>query len=438
MEKPRLNPQRGIYEKLKLLMLFRVLFSSLLLGSTIILQLSNNSSPLARSLLVLYGLIVGIFLLSFVYAIILPRFSRHLLFAKAQIAVDTLIVTLILIVTGSLSSVFSYLYLVVIIYASMLLPRGGSLAMAALCSIQYGLMAGLEYNGVLKPFMAESSVAAMNSPWGQVFYKVFITMAACFAVGFLCDLLSEEARKSQKELTALEAHVKRVERLATMGEMAAGMAHEIKNPLASLAGSIQLLKDDLDVNPEREKLMQIVLRETDRLNSLLSNFLLFARPPAGRVETIALDRAMAEIISLFEKDGSCRGRVVINKRIDSDIWVEMDPVHLRQIVWNLLLNAAEAIEGAGTIDIEMVPLRHMKTGITISDSGCGIPDKLIDSIFDPFFTTKPDGTGLGLPMVHSILKSYDSRLDVESEVNKGTIFRLKMKRIIPPGEPAAL
>jgi len=304
--------------------------------------------------------------------------------------------------------------------------------MAAFSSIQYGIMVDLEFYGIIKPFIMEGGLAAVYYPWSHVLYKIMITIVACFAVAFLSDILSEQARKTKKELIDLEDHVKRVEKMAYMGEMAAGMAHEIKNPLASLAGSIQLLREDLRYNPDRDKLMKIVLRETDRLSALVNNFLLFARPPTGKVQSIRLDKALRETVELFGNDITRSGRIKITNSFSPEIWIEMDPVHLQQVLWNLLLNAAEAIEDEGFISVSMYPLKHKQVCIQITDNGCGMSDKLVKSIFNPFFTTKPNGTGLGLSIVHSILEPYANRLDVESKVNEGTTFTLKLKRIDPP------
>ena len=427
-----IKPENDLYHKLQWLMFFRVIFTSLLLGSTIIFQLGENPSPLASPLLVLYGLIAGVFLLSFIYALILQQIKRELLFAYIQIGIDTFVVTLIIFVTGSFSSIFSFLYLVVIIYSSMLLFRRGSMIVASLCSIQYGIMIDLEYYGILKPFVMEESAAAADHVWGYVIYKILITIVACFAVAFLSGFLSEQVRKTRRELSTMEGRVKRVEKMAYMGEMAAGMAHEIKNPLASLAGSIQIIKKEIQLDPELDKLMQIVLRETDRLSSLANNFLFFAKPPIGKIEKIKLDKTLIDTIKLFEKDQTCRGRIKIKNNLDPNIWIEMDPVHLRQVLWNLLLNAAEAIEGEGLIEIKTYSLKHHYVGVDIADNGCGMSRDVVKSIFDPFFTTKSDGTGLGLSIVHSILESYNFWLDVESKMGKGATFALKLKRINPP------
>ena len=166
-------------------MFARVLFTTLLLSSTIILQLNEKIPPLAKSLLVLYGLIAGIFLLSVQYTLIFNRVKQVVKFTYIQICIDTFIVTLIIFVTGSFSSIFSFLYLVVIIYTSMLLFRKGSMIMATLCCLQYGIMIDLEYYGVLKPFMVQESMLSTGYAWSHVIYKIMIIMVACFAVAFL-------------------------------------------------------------------------------------------------------------------------------------------------------------------------------------------------------------------------------------------------------------
>ena len=425
-------PESDFRRRIKWIMFFRVLFTTLLLGSTIVFQLRRSPSFLAEPLLVIYALTIAIYVLTFVYILFFRRVRRQLLFAYIQLIIDTVVVTLIIYVTGGFSSIFSFLYLVVIIYSSMLLFRRGSMIVAALCSIQYGILVDLEYYGILMPFVVEKSMSAMTHTWNYVLFKILITMLACFAVAFLSSLLSEQERRSKKDLMAMEEHVKRVEKMAAVGEMAAGLAHEIKNPLASLTGSIQMLREDIPYSTDHDKLMRIVLREADRLSSLVNDFLLFARPPIGKLEPISLGEALSETLDLFEKDSTGRDRITITRDIISNIWVEMDVSHLRQILWNLLLNAAESINGAGRIEIRMVPPKNRFVGIRITDSGCGIAPHLLGSIYDPFFTSKPSGTGLGLSIVHRILESYDAWIEVESEINQGTTFVLKLKQIHPP------
>jgi two-component system sensor histidine kinase PilS (NtrC family) len=417
--------------RLKWLMLARVLFTTLLLGSTVVLQLGVAASPLAPGLLVLYSLIACIFFLSFIYTLLLSRIGNVVAFTYAQIGLDTIIVSLIIYVTGNYSSIFSFLYLVVIIYSSILLYRKGSMIISLICSVQYALLIIMEFRGILMPFEFEDGLTAGSADFIQVFYKILITAFGCFAVAFLSSLLSEQTRKSRNELWAMEDQVRRVEKMAAVGEMAAGLAHEIKNPLASMTGSIQILRDGVHLDPDHARLMQIVLREADRLSALVNNFLLFARPPAGKIERITLDHAVEETVELFERDRNCRGRISIRKEFTKGLSTKMDPVHLRQVLLNLLLNATEAINGSGTIRIGLFPIKDQRACILISDNGCGMSSETIKSIFDPFFTTKPNGTGLGLSIVHSIVESYDSRLEVGSRPGAGTTISFALKLVDP-------
>jgi two-component system sensor histidine kinase PilS (NtrC family) len=302
------------------------------------------------------------------------------------------------------------------------------MVMAGLCSLQYAILISLEYYGFIQPYGMDISPLIHEFGWLRVLYKVMITAVACYAVAFLSGFLSEQTRRSRNELQRMSEHVKRMEKMASLGEMAAGLAHEIKNPLASLSGSIQVLREDTRYDPERDNLMRIVLRETDRLTSLVSDFLLFAKPPAGKRESIRLDEAISEILELFQKNSAIQGNLTIQRKLIPDIFVEVDPIHLRQILWNLLLNAAEAIKGEGQITVQMVSHKNRWIQIVLTDNGEGIPPENVDAIFDPFYTTKHSGTGLGLSIVYRILEYYGSRLDVESIKNQGTSvhFRLKM------------
>jgi two-component system sensor histidine kinase PilS (NtrC family) len=422
----------GMPAKLRWLIFFRLLFTLLLLGSTVILHIRDGLSYKDPSLIVLYSLISFLFVASLAYGFLLKRVSRTFLLTYFQIAVDTIAVTFIIFLTGGFSSLFFFLYLVVIMYASILLFRKGGLIMAALCSIQYGALVDLEFYGILKPMGMLLSMTAASYAWSFVLYKVMIIMVACFAVAFLSGIIAEQERDSRRELAAMESYTRRVEKMAAVGEMAAGLAHEIGNPLASLIGSVQLLKDDHGGGPGQRRLLPIVLREAERLSVLVNNFLMFAKPPAGQPERIDLSGVLGETVGIFEKNSTYTQRIDISKRIQSGLWIEMDPSQLRQVFWNILLNAVESIESDGAIVIEARQARSRSAVVTIQDSGCGIPEEEIESIFDPFVTSKPKGTGLGLSIVQRIMASHECRLDVESRPDDGTTFTLTFTTVDPP------
>lgn len=434
-----LHPQDhggDIYPKLKWLMLIRVVFTAFLFGSTLLLQFQSDDPRLKSWFIILYLLIAIIFFLSAFYALISRRIKDLPLFGYLQISVDAFIVTLIVYITGGFFSFFSFLYLVVIIYASMILYLRGGIVFSLMCGLLYAVVILLQYIGALPVIGVEEGLTMTNYAFAHISYKILITFAACFAVAILSGILTEQARKSQKDLQTLESHVKRVEKMAYMGEMAAGLAHEIKNPLASLVGCIQVLKEDLRYDSDHERLMDIILRETDRLSTLVNDFLFFARPPAGKPELINLKDAIEDITAMLEKDATQGKKYHLRKELVSDTWVIMDPTHLRQVLWNLLLNAVQAIEDGGHVEVKVHEIKHKKVNIQISDNGCGIPNDVVQTIFDPFYTTKPEGTGLGLSIVHRILEAYSSRLDVTTLPDSGTTVSFSLQ-ITKPQDTSA-
>jgi two-component system sensor histidine kinase PilS (NtrC family) len=424
-----MNSEKDLANWLQKLMGARLLFSCLLLGSSAFLEWHRPRPMDSDPLRILYGLIGLIFLLSIGYAIAMRRVGNLRGFAYFQTIVDTLLVTVIVHVTGGFSSLFSFLYLVIIVYGSLLLPRRGTLLVAALCGIQFGLVVDLEYFGLLEPFDGRGRALATVYGWDQVLYKILSILTACILVAVLSSFLSDQALNSRRELRSMEQHVKRVEKMAAVGEMAAGLAHEIKNPLASITGAIELLRDDIRPDPDHLRLMQIILREADRLSALVGNFLLYARPPAGKPEAIDLARAVHETVELFGKRGVVDGRILTVVKTQPEIWVRMDPAHLRQVLWNLLINAAEAIDGTGEIRIELSAAKERQACLMVGDTGAGMRPETLKMIFNPFFTTKATGSGLGLSIVQRILDAYGCRLQVESTPTRGTTFSIYFRQL---------
>ena len=233
-------------------------------------------------------------------------------------------------------------------------------------------------------------------------------------------------------LREMEEHLKRSDRLAAIGKMAAGIAHEIRNPLASISGSIEILKDEVGNSPQNQQLMEIVLREVNRLNSLIADFLLFARPISARKEKIHLNRLIEEILQMFTHSPDFTPQIRLETQFQDDLYIQGDPHQIRQVFWNLFINAAQAMPEGGTLRVDLrrnspsAPLSEGRSygEVAVSDSGAGIGEEERGKIFDPFFTTKERGTGLGLSIVHSIVESYGGKITVQSQVGQGTTFRI--------------
>ncbi len=409
--------------RIKWLIAFRLVFAGVLLGATLLFCASESIPFMARPFIFLIAIALVLFVLSALYFLLLNVWGDTHWFVYGQVFLDTVTVTVILFLTGGFASVFTFLYLLVIIGVSMILHRTGSLVVAALSSVQYGVMIDLEYYGVLVPLGTTGDLASAYA-WTHIIYRMAIIMSACFAVAFLTGILAVQTRRARNDLVVMKRHLKRVEKVAAIGELAAGIAHEIKNPLASISGSIQLLKEDLSPGMPKYQLMQIVLRETDRLSKLVTDFLLFANPHHMGVKKIRLDKAIRDLVVLFEQDPMCSEGIVLNLNVACDVYIYMDVGHLRQILFNLLKNAAEAMDGSGTISIDLSSPAQGKVKLRIKDTGCGIESGVLAMMFDPFYTTKNHGTGLGLAITHRIMETYGGMVDVTSVPGEGTSFTL--------------
>jgi two-component system sensor histidine kinase PilS (NtrC family) len=234
----------------------------------------------------------------------------------------------------------------------------------------------------------------------------------------------------------LEREVRIQQRLAAVGEMAAGIAHEIRNPLASMSGSIQILRQDLPLSDEQAQLMDIVLRESERLNDTIRSFLAYARPhrlPASRLD---LRRAISDTALLLRNSTECRDTHEIEIGTpDTEVWYEADEGQMRQIVWNLATNGLRAMPAGGRLRLTVGTEEASGGGVVLSvqDEGVGIPPEELDRIFQPFRGGFSRGTGLGLSIVHRIVSDYGGEVQVTSEREIGTTVRVRLpiRRVQP-------
>jgi len=226
------------------------------------------------------------------------------------------------------------------------------------------------------------------------------------------------------ELRQMEAAVRRSDRLAVVGGLAAGLAHEIRNPLASMCGSIEMLGGSPHLDEKERRLMHVVLSEAERLEALVRDFLSFARPASPELTALPGARAVAETVDLFRPQAAGRG-IELQTSADESLLVRADARQFRQVLWNLLGNAADATPSGGLVRVRLA--RHGSHALLeVADSGEGIAPEDLGRIFDPFFTTKERGTGLGLAVVHRIVEAHGGELSVRSEPGKGSTFRVAL------------
>jgi two-component system sensor histidine kinase PilS (NtrC family) len=529
----------------------RILLVTLFLVSTLILKIQAPVSIEEWVFPRLLLLLLAAYLFSLVSLVIswLNAKLTHSL-AYFQIIWDLLFVTALLVVTGGISSPFSFLYLLSVINASVLLARREALYTASLCGILYGALLDFQFYGLLAPLGLSQSQASQYGA-GYIFYTIFINIAGYYLAAFLTGYLAERALRSElaleeksvdfdeltrlhsaivtsmnsglmtldpdrkikvfnacaelltgfaqaevydrrleeilpeflpvigalhvraeitlasrrasprilgcaattlsdregrdtgiiinfqdvTELKQMEAELKRADRLAAVGELSARIAHEIRNPLASISGSVQLIAQDCAIRGEERQLFDIVIKETERLNGLISEFLAYARPHPPQLVAVPLCRMIDDLKILMRSDKRFE-RITIRQEFAGSLLVRVDVDQFTQVFWNIFANAADAMPEGGEISVGMERLAGVgnESGgaswdeIAISDTGTGMSTHELASIFEPFFTTKRGGTGLGLATVYRIVEGHGGHVRVESTAGQGTRFLIYLPR----------
>jgi two-component system sensor histidine kinase PilS (NtrC family) len=242
--------------------------------------------------------------------------------------------------------------------------------------------------------------------------------------------------KDLTQIRDLEEEMRRKEWLANLGEMSAGMAHEIRNPLGALAGAMQMLRKDATADATDRRLMDIAVREATRLDAIITEFLQYARPPALDLAEHNINKILAETLDLVQHEARKRKRVTIATSLaGSSLVAQVDQNQMRQVFWNLATNAFDAMPDGGKLTITTGCRRIDAAGrkgdvieIGFHDTGEGIAPANLDKIFLPFFTTKKEGSGLGLAAVHRIVDLHGGWIKVESQPQQGTRFVVCLPR----------
>jgi two-component system sensor histidine kinase PilS (NtrC family) len=559
LEQDSTERNKELLGRIKWFMVLRLLFATFLLVATVVVQARDYPSFSNASLASLYILTGVIYFLTLCYALLLDRIKKYILFAYVQLVFDVLFVTALIYVTGGIESIFSFMYILTIINASIMLYRRGGLLIASASSIGYGSLLDLQYFGIINPYYTRAS-ELMTYTIGYYFYTLLMNIAAFYLVAFLSSYLAEELRRSSVKLKAkqydldqlellnrnivqsintglitlnneleisyinpaaeqisgfgyrdlegihigdifpkivpylssshrsggnddmpqsqkridvdfdrrdgtrlhlgfsqsilkdpegdeiglilifqdltefrqMQEQVRLMDRLAVTGELAAGIAHEIKNPLASLSGSIQMLRDEVDFGPMQQRLMDITMREAERLNALVNEFLLFSRPERAVDRSVEVNEVIEDTLEMLKNSPELSRPIRIEKTLSENLWVHIDSQRLQQVIWNLVLNAVQEMKNSGCLSVATTIRAKRGPGdaqeklaeISISDKGPGILPENQGKVFDPFFTTKDQGTGLGLTIVHRIVENYDGKIFLDSDGHSGTTFTL--------------
>ncbi len=304
-------------------------------------------------------------------------------------------------------AVYQRLYYVPIILASYWFGLRTGLLFALLCGMSYAPHIFFQW-----------------SPHPQETFTQYVEIAMFFVIASLVGILSDIHRMQYRQIESAKEQIRRMDRLSLLGQLAAGLAHEIRNPLGSLIGSAEILKDSLEPDHPKHEFVEIMRKELNRLRDKLNEFLRFARPAPPQIVPNNINDVVWAAVKLVEKEASKSSITIATQFDDSSAITPMDAEQLKQVVLNLLLNAIHAMPEGGKITISTWKNSNA-FGFSVEDEGTGIPDDQKERIFEPFFTTKKDGTGLGLAIVKQLIEAMKGTIDVTSSA-KGSRFEVSI------------
>jgi two-component system sensor histidine kinase PilS (NtrC family) len=395
--------------------IYRLVVLTSLLVSAFIIQLS---SPDAQPNLPFYYLVIGAYAFSAAFFALYAWGRRLAAQAYIQVVFDLLLITAFVYISGGLASSMYFLYLFPIIAASLVVSgRAGFLA-AALSAVLFGVLADGIHFGFIPVFRPEQAV---KTPLGAMLVTIFVAWGVFFVIAALMSKLTESLRRTREALRAAERELLVRERLSEAGRVSASLAHEIRNPLAAISGSVQVLKKELDLSDEQKELMAIVLKESERVSQSLEQFLDFALPSKQVFSPINLRDILDETIKILQGGGELNGKIVLEGSFRStDVPYVGNAGQFKQVFWNLIKNAVKAMPDGGRLRLDFPESRKKEVRIVVADTGHGLSDVDRENLFQPFYSGFGTGRGLGLSIVRKIVDDYDGRIEVRSELDKGT------------------
>ncbi|MFO0615536.1 MAG: ATP-binding protein [Polyangiaceae bacterium] len=357
----------------------------------------------------------------------------------AQIVVDQALWTALIYITGGVTSGCVSLYGLTCVIASIVFERRGAIVAYVVAVLFYAALALSFAEGWIAAPRDQANAYA--AAWGAIAYPLFANLFALGIVAGLAGYLSERLRQSSFDVARATERADRAEQLALLGKLAAGLAHEIRNPLGSIAGSVELLKTGANLTEEDRALCDIVQREVLRLNDLVGDMLDLSRSRAPQIAQVSLPEILNDVVTLARQQG--RGRdVPITYEGPSELIVSADAAQIRQVAWNLVRNAVSVSPPEAGVLVKLSPRPNVGYELSVRDEGPGIPEEARERLFDAFFTTRSQGTGVGLAVVKRILDEHAWSIETTSD-SSGTTFTvvIPMKRLLsqpPPPRDSAV
>jgi len=362
-----------------------------------------------------------------VFALLNRRPRAPLPFAGAQIVTDLVVLTFALHVSGGVENPFAFFFVFHVILAAILLPPRMAYLTAGIATAFYAAMAILEYARILPHYSL--GFARWDDP--RLLAAALLVMASTLALAtYLASSIMESLRRKDEEMRRVNEGLLQTEKLAAIGQLAAGIAHELNTPLASIGGYAEELGEiTKGGGPQVEKYVGVIRSQIERCKGITQSLLNFARKSEVRVGPVDVDALLIEAVDYLRFK---RGKTTFS--VETDLGrpapVRADAGQLLQVFLSVLMNAADALGGGGGTIRVASRAREKDVVVTISDTGCGIPEENLKKIFEPFFTTKEPGkgTGLGLSLSYGIMRQLGGSIELRSQAGRGTDVTLTLPR----------
>lgn len=365
-----------------------------------------------------YFVIFGIFALSLVYFLLQSLWKHYVVQLYLQILIDLFIITVLVYISGGLQGTFYFLYIFEIVAASILLSGNAAYLTAALSSIFFGLLVDLLFFGVI-PYFGGNPEERIET--GVFLNSIFIAWSAFFLVALLSNYLTRNLRKTRIELDRTRRELEIKKKLALAGDMAAHLAHEIRNPLAAISGSIQVLSREIELTDEKKQLMDIVVSESRRISQSFDHFLSLSSPGKIVISSFLLSDVLKEILFILQSSGDLPNTVELAGNFrEADLIFYGSSNQFKQLFWNLIKNAAKAMPNGGTLTINLKKGKRRMTHLQFIDTGIGMSEERREMVFEPFYSGFESGQGIGLSVVKRIVDEYRGTISLLSEKDVGT------------------
>jgi two-component system sensor histidine kinase PilS (NtrC family) len=388
--------------------------TSILVAVVIIQHSTTDFIPLIP----FYYLVLLTYLFSLVYLGLYRWNKRYDVQARLQTGFDLLLITALVYISGGLSGALYLLYVFSIIAASIVLSNRAAYLTAGLSAVLFGLLVDGLYFGIVPYFSAQQY---RESSLGLILFTMFLAWGLFFLMAALGNYLAGSLRVTREELHRAQKELEIRERLANAGRISAQLAHEIRNPLAAISGSVQVLKGELPLDDDQRKLMDIVIKESERVSQSIEQFLDLASPGPQVFTWMNLSDVLDETLALLRAGGELDGRYRVDGNFrEARVGYYGSPNQFKQLFWNLAKNALKAMPDGGTLTLDLFLEKKKAVKFRLADTGRGLTQEERDHLFEPFFTRFESGRGLGLVVVRRIVDDYEGRIEVRSEPGRGT------------------